>query len=471
MRLGSFASCCADRLAEVARCPARGAARNRSGSRRRCPACRACPSCSRARPPCSLAHTLDGLHVLARIGGLRADVEREPLHLDAELRGEPRQLQRDPQDRSRTCATGRTPRRGCGTTPAATAARGRAMRANLRTSSGLSATKVRTPKSSALRMSCARLIGWVWMQRSGSTPRRRTSCTSPVGRQIEESALLHAPPAPRPDAAAASGRSADRPRAAPAAACELRPHPLAVDDQQRRAELARPGGGSGAGCKRIDCKRVVRDRVGIESLAGDARQLLRQHGDRTGVIALATPAAARSRRSRIASQRSPSGTSCTRIRWQPAVSSARRLVYRSCAYCSGVVPALTQVTYVVRLQRQALRQHGDTLATARSRGGLRIDLARGHDGHGVWSAHNATAGCPARAAERIRAHDQLRNDLAAAGWRVIGPGPQQPHLVAWQATMVDSSPMLAFAAVENHLAPHRRARRVRARRAVGLKRP
>ncbi len=52
--------------------------------------------------------------------------------------------------------------------------------ANLRTSSGLSATKVRTPNLSALRMSCSRLIGCVWMQRSAATPSRSTSCTSPV---------------------------------------------------------------------------------------------------------------------------------------------------------------------------------------------------------------------------------------------------------------------------------------------------
>jgi len=46
--------------------------------------------------------------------------------------------------------------------------------------SGLSATNVRTPYSSALRMSRSRLIGWVSMQRAGSTPSAAANCTSPV---------------------------------------------------------------------------------------------------------------------------------------------------------------------------------------------------------------------------------------------------------------------------------------------------
>ena len=87
-------------------------------------------------------------------------------HVDAQCGGQPRQRRAPPPDRSRTCATDRTPRRGCGTRRAAAATRARRSARNLRTSSGLSATKVRTPYSSALRMSRSRLIGCVWMQRA-----------------------------------------------------------------------------------------------------------------------------------------------------------------------------------------------------------------------------------------------------------------------------------------------------------------
>ena len=136
---------------------------------------------SRARAAAmQLRAGLERLDVLGGIRGLRADVERQPAHLDAQVGRQRAPAPAGPPDRSRTCATGRTPRPGRGTTRAAAARPAPRWRANLRTSSGLSATKVRTPKSSALRMSCSRLMGWVWMQRSGATPRRCTSCTSPV---------------------------------------------------------------------------------------------------------------------------------------------------------------------------------------------------------------------------------------------------------------------------------------------------
>ena len=95
----------------------------------------------------------------------------------------------------------------------------------------------------------------------------------------------------------------------------LHAHALAVEDQERRAELPDEAADFG-GLKRIDESR--------------ARHLALGAYGSTAIVPVpsslsATLVAARSSRSRIASQRSPSGTACTRMRWQPALSRVRRL--------------------------------------------------------------------------------------------------------------------------------------------------
>jgi hypothetical protein len=48
---------------------------------------------------------------IGRAGRLRSGVKRQPLDLDAQLRGEREQIRPPPPDRSRICATGRRRRR------------------------------------------------------------------------------------------------------------------------------------------------------------------------------------------------------------------------------------------------------------------------------------------------------------------------------------------------------------------------
>ena len=163
-----------------ARCPA-PAARSRSGSRRRCRACRSAPSFSRRAAAMQPARRPRSPRRACTASGACEptwkDRPRTSMPSSAARRASSSSVLRIAAELARQVAR---PRRGCGTTRAAAAPPGRRRRANLRTSSGLSATKVRTPNCSALRMSASRLIGCVWMQRSGATPRRATSCTSPV---------------------------------------------------------------------------------------------------------------------------------------------------------------------------------------------------------------------------------------------------------------------------------------------------
>ena len=205
--------------------------------------------------------------------------------------------------------------------------------ANFFTSSALSATKVRTPKCRAFRISRSRLIGWVWMQRSGATRKARRELHFAGGGQIEQAARL--------DDGAHRRRMRQRlqrimqidARQRPAELAELPANARAVDDQERRAKLAH---------QPADMLRLE----GIDEpfVRAPSPGQLGQHGDDAGDIELAHPG--RGAHQAVA-DRIPAfirGTSCTRILRQPALSSVRRLAYRLWPYWSGRRPALTQVT-------------------------------------------------------------------------------------------------------------------------------
>ena len=131
---------------------------------------------------------LDGLDVLERIGRLRADVEGKPAHVDAQLRGQARQLQRvfriaaelarQVADRARAAERHAQQQLGLVAIAAGTCA----------PRPGCRRRRSCTPACSALRMSLSRLIGCVWMQRAGSMPRRDDQLHLAGGGQVEVAA-------------------------------------------------------------------------------------------------------------------------------------------------------------------------------------------------------------------------------------------------------------------------------------------
>ncbi len=166
----------------------------------RAPALRA-PGCSSSRQT-SIASTC-----LPGAVRLRSDVERQALDIDAAARAASVQQSGAPlADRSRICATGRRPLRGCGTTRGSAARRGRGSSANLRISSGLSATNMRTPNASAVRMSRVTLDRVRVDAALGRHAESPHELHLAAGRQIEASALAR--PASAPRQACGSGFSA-----------------------------------------------------------------------------------------------------------------------------------------------------------------------------------------------------------------------------------------------------------------------
>ena len=128
----------------------------------------------------------------AGIRGLRSDVERQPRTRDSQLARPAQRARARPWDRNRIFATGRRPHRDCGTTRAAAATRGAGIFRTWRFHRHLQPRRYRTPKSSALRISLSRLIGWVWMQRSALIPSSLTSRSLPWWRDLN---ARQAPPA------------------------------------------------------------------------------------------------------------------------------------------------------------------------------------------------------------------------------------------------------------------------------------
>ena len=124
---------------------------------------------------------------------LRTDVKRESEHVYPQLGGQPRQFQR----RFRIAAEfARQVGDRAGTAIRHAQQQGGAPGSgrNLRTSSGLSATKVLTPYSSALRMSLGRLIGCVWMQQRRVDAQARYQLHFARGGQIQQPTLCdHGP--------------------------------------------------------------------------------------------------------------------------------------------------------------------------------------------------------------------------------------------------------------------------------------
>ena len=172
---------------------------------------------------------------------------------------------------------------------------------------------------SALAMSAGRLMGCVWMQRSGATPRRLHQLHLPGGGQIEEAALAddrlhHRRMRQRLERVVQVDAAA-----APCAACGTARARARSRGSAAASRTPRPGGG----LPRAGTGSMNRGRRTWRKFTA-ARPCVPVPSSLSAMLV-----AARSRRSRIASQRSPSGTSCTRMCWQPALSSVRRLVYRS----------------------------------------------------------------------------------------------------------------------------------------------
>jgi hypothetical protein len=220
--------------------------------------------------------------------------------------------------RSRTCATNR--RRASGLrndTRISSAARCRYL-TNLRSSSGLSTTNRFTPKSNAVRMSPSRLIGWVWMQRSGRHP-SGAPIDLAVGGKVKAGALRRAACRSPRRAAAASGRSAERRRAARRRAAILPADALRIDDEQRRAVALD---------QVLDrfTREWIRGRIELQCVdaSGTRAELVLGTSSRSIRANRRPMPLARCRRSRIAAQRSSSGRLCTKILAQPARSRVRR---------------------------------------------------------------------------------------------------------------------------------------------------
>ena len=105
------------------------------------------------------------------------DRPRTPTPKSAASRARATQILRIAAELARQVAP---PRRVRGRTPAAAGPRGRQGLRTCAPRRGCRRRRCARRTRARCAMSSGRLIGWVWMQRSGPTPRRRTSCTSPV---------------------------------------------------------------------------------------------------------------------------------------------------------------------------------------------------------------------------------------------------------------------------------------------------
>ena len=167
----------------------------------------------------------------------------------------------------------------------------------------------------------ARLIGCVWMQRSGATPKRCDQLHLAGRGEIQTAALLHDRLDHRRMRQGLERVVQRRPRAAHGRACGTARARARSRGSAAVSRTRAPGGG---------CARARTDR----SVAGAALR------GRVSAVRRACRNRHRSRRCwsrRAAGDRAPPPTlprrarSCTRIRWQPARSRVRRLVYSSCA--------------------------------------------------------------------------------------------------------------------------------------------
>ena len=146
---------------------------------------RAARRCAAARGNTSMASTN-----MRGSGGLRSDMERQAVDLDAQLRREPQQARAPPagsqpnlRDRSHTRIGAAEGRRESAASAVAVLARTCAARRDCRRRNG------RPRSSSAVRISLSRLMGCVWMQRSGGDLQAAHQLHLAVGRQIETGAL------------------------------------------------------------------------------------------------------------------------------------------------------------------------------------------------------------------------------------------------------------------------------------------
>ncbi len=152
----------------------------------------------------------------------------------------------------------------------------------------------------------------------------------------------------------------------------------------------------------------------------------------------------------MASQRSSPGTSCTRMRAQPALSSARRLAYRSCPKACGAVAGIDPGDCLVGLQRQALRQHGDALPAFGKGLGQRIESRRPARWSAACWARSAPPGCPARAARHLSAPISTSPTAGAQLTQRDGPGRSRRTSPSETADDGGFQAHLAFTAIEHH---------------------
>jgi len=155
---------------------------------------------------------------------------------------------------------------------------------------------------------------------------------------------------------------------------QLHPDPFAVDDQQRRTELLDQAADL-FGLKWID-KRVVRERSAWKVSSGEWSGL-GKHGVGAGVIAFGDPG--RGTLQTIA-DRIPA-FALGHVLDQDLLATGRiecpEVGVQIMGVLLGTAPGVHPGHIGVRLERQSLGQHGDTLATRRGHIGLRINLAGG----------------------------------------------------------------------------------------------
>ena len=284
---------------------------------------------------------LDGLDVLGGIGGLRADVEGQPAHVDAELAPPAAPAPARPPDRSRTCATGRTPRPGLRNETRSSSCA--ALAVGARTCAprrGCRRRRCARRIRSALRMSCGALdrVACGCSARARH-PRRCTSCTSPVvARSSQPPSLDHRPHHRRVRQRLQRVVQID-PRQRAAAACGTARAP------------ARSRGSAAASRTRCTSRRISAGWNG--SMNRGAAAPARSRYGSTAMVPLPSSLSRDAGRPRAAAGRGPRPSarrrapSCTRMRWQPALSSVRRLRVQIVRDSSpGARPALIQVTYL-----------------------------------------------------------------------------------------------------------------------------
>ena len=161
--------------------------------------------------------------------------------------------------------------------------------------------------------------------------------------------------------------------------------------------------------------------------------------------------AARSRRSRTASQRS----SVRHLLHEDPLAAglverAQIRVQVRARSCSGRRPGVDPGDVLMRLAAAGAAR-APPRAGRRSRArGLRVDLSGGHDGHRCARARSARACCPARAANRASGPMEQLADHLAHLRRGDGARAQQPHALALEGDDRRLESDLALPAIENH---------------------